>query len=354
MNISDTATLGSSDVEVTVLGLGSAPLGGLFAAVTDSEADSTIEGAWECGIRFFDTAPCYGYGVAERAMGRVLSHKPRSELTLATKVGRLLLADGDPAREDMMVQYQGVHLYRGVPPVRPFFDFSADAVLRSLDSSLERLGLDRVDVVHIHDPDDWHDEALEGAFPVLDRLRSEGVIGAIGAGMGQWQMLARFAQEADFDCFLLAGRYTLLDQSALAELLPICEQRDISIIAGGVYNSGILCNPEPRRAGNAERTPNAIESWRQNVTFDYTPASKEWAERAQRLKDVCDRHDVPLMAAAIQFPLAHPAVACVLTGPRSVAELDENVRMFEYDIPDDLWSELRAEHLLPDHAPIPA
>jgi D-threo-aldose 1-dehydrogenase len=227
------------------------------------------------------------------------------------------------------------HLFKDVPALNPVYDFSYDGVMRSVEESLERLGVERVDVLHVHDPDDHLEEALAGAYPALDRLRAEGAIGAVGAGMTQTPALVRLAQAADFDCFLLAGRYTLLDHGGLTELLPLCEQRGISLIVGGVYNSGILADPAP------------------GATFDYAQAPPALLERARRLHEVCARHGVPLKAAAIQFPLGHPAVASVLTGCRSAAELEENVRMFETPIPADLWAELRAEDLLAPDVPVP-
>ena len=245
----------------------------------------------------------------------VLRTKPRDEFVLATKVGRLLRPDAPP---------EPGQAFHGVPAVNPVFDFSYDGVMRSLEESLERFGLDRVDVLHIHDPDEHHDEALAGAYRALDRLRSEGTIRAVGAGMNQAEMPARFAREADFDCFLLAGRYTLLDRSGARELLPLCAERGIAIIAGGVFNSGILANPEP------------------GGKFDYRTAPPDIVARAQRLAATCARHGVELKAAAIQFPLRHAAVASVLTGCRSVAEVEENVRMFDAPVPDDLWRELDA------------
>lgn len=222
-----------------------------------------------------------------------------------------------------------------MPPLNPVFDFSAEGVLRSVDESLERLRLDRIDVVHVHDPDDHYEAALTQAYPALDRLRGEGAIGAIGAGMNQVEMLVRFAREADFDCFLVAGRYTLLDQTALPQLLPLCRERNIAVIVGGVYNSGILVDPKP------------------GATFDYRPALPSWLERAQKLRAICDRHAVPLMAAAIQFPLAHPAVASLLVGARSKTELEENLDLLALPIPAELWTELRSEGLLPEEAPVP-
>ena len=300
---------------MTQLGLGSAPLGGLFEAVSDDEAHRVVEAAWQAGIRFFDTAPLYGHGLAEQRFGAVLRTKPRDEFVIATKVGRLLRKDAPP---------EPGQAYKGAPPVNPVFDFSYDGVMRSAEESLVRLGLDRIDVLHIHDPDDHYEEALSGAYRALDRMRSEGMIKAVGAGMNQAEMLARFAREADFDCFLLAGRYTLLDRIGLKELLPLCVEKGIAIIAGGVFNSGILADPRP------------------GATYNYTVAPPQLVERAAQLNAICKRHGVDLKAAAIQFPLRHAAVASVLTGCRSVAEVEENVRMFETPVPDTLWDELDA------------
>jgi D-threo-aldose 1-dehydrogenase len=241
--------------------------------------------------------------------------KPRDEFVLATKVGRLLRADAPPDPSQS---------YKGVPPVNPIFDFSYDGVMRSVEESLDRLGLDRIDILHIHDPDEHFSEAVAGAYRALDRLRSEGSIKAVGAGMNQAEMLVRFAREANFDCFLLAGRYTLLDRRGAVELLPLCVKRGIAIIAGGVFNSGILADPTP------------------GTTFDYRPAPAELVQRAAYLKSVCAGQGVELKAAAIQFPLRHPAVASVLTGCRSVAEVEENVRMFHAPIPHALWQQLDA------------
>jgi D-threo-aldose 1-dehydrogenase len=332
MEPSTPARLGRTGLTVTRVGLGTAPLGGLYEPVDDEAAEGTIERAWQLGIRFFDTAPLYGHGLSERRLGRALAGRPRAEFVLATKVGRLLRADAPPDESQLS---GGLERWKDVPPVNPVFDFSYDGVLRSIEESLERLGLDRVDVLYIHDPDEHYEQALASAYPALDRLRSEGTIGAVGAGMNQSEMLVRFAREADFDCFLLAGRYTLLDQSALAELLPLCVERGIAIVLGGVYNSGILADPRP------------------GGFFDYSFAPCELVERAQRLRAVCARHRVPLKAAAIQFPLAHPAVTSLLVGPRSVAELEDNLALLRVDIPAALWDDLRAEGLLPQEAPTP-
>ncbi|MDQ2942713.1 MAG: aldo/keto reductase [Candidatus Dormibacteraeota bacterium] len=310
---------------MTVLGFGTAPLGGLYEALADDEAIRVVEAAWDAGIRFFDTAPQYGNGLAEQRLGAVLSTKSRDEYVLATKVGRLLRV-GAPAESAN---------FPGAPPLNPVFDFSYEGVMRSVDESVERLGIDRIDILHIHDPDEHFEEALSGAYRALDQLRSDGTIKAVGAGMNQAEMLARFAREAQFDCFLLAGRYTLLDQVGLKDLLPLCIERGIAIIAGGVFNSGILANPKP------------------GAHFNYGTAPDVLLQRAERLNEICEHHGVSLKAAAIQFPLAHPAVQAVLTGCRSVDELEENVEAFQTPIPGSLWEDLMAKGLLSAEAPVP-
>lgn len=327
MNPREMVELGRTGLQVTRLGLGSAPLGGLFTPVDEREAVRVVERAYELGIRFFDTAPLYGTGLAEQRMGAALAQYPRDSYVIATKVGRLIREGGAPE--------QGQN-FKGTPAgLNPVFDFSAEGVRASHRESLRRLGLDRVDVLHIHDPDDHFEEALGQAYPALETLRQEGVIRAVGAGMNQPEMPARFARAADFDCFLLAGRYTLLDQSGLDELLPLCLERGISIIGGGVFNSGILAAPKP------------------GATYAYAPASPEVLGRAQRLQDVCRNHGVQLPVAAIQFPFGHPAVATVVVGARSVGEIDEDVAMFEEPVPAALWQELRAEGLLAAGTPAP-
>ena len=326
MNPRELVPLGRTSVVVTRFGLGTAPLAGLFEAVEEDQALQVIEHAWDAGIRFFDTAPLYGHGLAELRLGHFLPSKPRDEFTLCSKVGRLLRADAPP---------EPGQAYRGTPAVNPMFDFSYDGVMRSVEESLERLGLERIDVLHIHDPGDHYEEALKGAYRALDRLRADGVIRAVGAGMNQAEMLTRFAHDGNFDCFLLAGRYTLLDQVALKELLPVCVEKGIAIIAGGVYNSGILADPKP------------------GAHYDYAAAPAPLLERARRIRAVCERHGVPLMAAAVQFPMGHPAVNAVVVGCRSKAHLEETLRMFEMDIPPELWGDLKADGLLGDNVPTP-
>ena len=318
----ETRELGSSGVRVTRFALGTAPLGGLYEPVGDADARATVDEAWRLGVRTFDTAPHYGAGVAEQRLGAALRERPRSELVLSTKVGRLLVEPGTPA-PSMFAEDSGLERR---------FDFSADGVRRSLEDSLERLGLDRADIVLVHDPDDHLDEAIASALPALAALRDEGVIGAIGAGMNTVAPLVRIVREADVDCILLAGRHTLLDHSASAELLPLCVERGVSVIAAGVLNSGILGDP------------------RDGATFDYEPASAARLEQARRVGAVCARHGVSLPVAATAFPLRHPAVACVLVGARSPDEVAADVEAMQRAIPDALWADLVSAGLLPETA----
>lgn len=324
---SERRPLGRTGLTVSAMGLGTAPLAGLYDEVDERDAVATVRHAVDLGVRLLDTAPLYGHGLAESRLGLGLQGVARDDVVVCTKVGRLLRADAAP---------EPGQVFRGVPPVNPVFDFSADGVARSLEESLERLGLDRVDVVHVHDPDDFGEQAVRETFPALVRWRDEGVVGAIGAGMNQSELLARFVQEVDLDCLLLAGRYTLLDQSGLDELLPLCEHRGVAVIAGGVFNSGLLADPKP------------------GAPYDYAPAPEDLVARARRLGEVCASHGASLKAAALQFPLAHPAVPCVLTGTRSVAELDENARLLAEPVPAGVWADLRAEGLLRPDAPVPA
>jgi D-threo-aldose 1-dehydrogenase len=287
------------------LGLGTASIAGLYEAVDEESAHAVVNRAWELGIRYFDTAPYYGSGNAERRLGAGLRERPRDDFVVSTKVGRLL-RPGESGWHD-------------APRLQAYFDFSYDAALRSLEQSLERLGLDRVDIAFIHDPDDHYDEALAGAYRALARLRDDGVVRAIGVGMNQTELLCRFAREADPDCFLLAGRYTLLDRSAAEDLLPLCAERGIAVVAAGVFNSGVL-------AGGR--------------TYDYDSASNAVLERVTELRETCARHEVPLAAAALQFPLRHPAVGHILVGCRTPLEVEEDVRLSALDLKQELWDEL--------------
>ncbi|MGW3786695.1 aldo/keto reductase [Micromonospora chokoriensis] len=325
MRATDQVTVGRTDVSVTRLGLGLAPIGGLFTAVGDEVAHATVEAAWDLGLRYFDTAPLYGSGLSERRAGAVLADKPRREFTLSTKVGRLLVPGGG----------DGQGFWAEPTDSTPRFDFSAAGVRRSHAESLARLGLDRIDIAHIHDPDDHLAEAVSGAYPALAHLREAGEIGAVGAGMNQARALVQLAGAGDFDCFMLAGRYTLLDQSGLDQLLPLCQEKGISVLAAGVYNSGLLADPRP------------------GAPFDYAPADQKLLDRAIAIRSVCERHGVPLRAAAIQFPFGHPAVASVVVGARDPEQVADNVAMVEWEVPDTLWADLKAEGLLPSEVPTP-
>ena len=323
-----TTTLGGGAVEVSELALGCAGLGNLYQPVTDEAALATVEAAWDAGIRTFDTAPHYGLGLSERRLGSALRGRPRDTYTISTKVGRLLVPNPEGG-DDL------AHGFAVPATHRRVWDFTADGVLRSLEASLDRLGLDRVDIVLLHDPDEHAEQALREAYPALERLRAEGVVGAIGVGMNQSALPVRFLRETDIDVVLLAGRYTLLDQDGLTELLPEAAARGRSVVIGGVFNSGLLTAPRP------------------GATYDYAPAPQPVLDQALRLLEVTERNGVPLRAAALRFPFGHPAVASVLTGARSPEELRDTVEQLRRPIPDALWDELRAEGLLTPGTPVP-
>ncbi len=330
MNATEKVAIGRTDVRVSRLGFGGVPLGGLYNDVSEPEAGATVRHALELGINYFDTAPIYGFGKSESRLGRELALCHRDSIVVATKVGYTLVPD-DGARDEKVF-----HRFANVPPVRPIFDYSYDGIMRTFEGSLKRLNLSRVDILNIHDPDEHWEEAIGIVYPVLHKLRSEGVVRAIGVGMNQAEMLARFAQEADFDCLLVAGRYTLIDHTGLHELLPVCERKDISVIIGGPFNSGILATGA-----------------RPGATYNYVDASPAMLEKVAAIEAVCGRYHVPLKAAALQFPVAHPAVAAIIPGARSAAEVEENARMMNAPIPSDFWKELRHLNLLPPEAPVP-
>ena len=315
---------------VTPLSFGGAPIGNLYRETGDADARAAIDAAWRSGVRYFDTAPHYGLGLSERRLGEALSERPRDEYVISTKVGRLLVpGDDGPGLSEGYAVRAGL---------RRRWDFSRDGVLRSLEGSLERLGLDRVDVLYLHDPDDHWEQAAGQAYPALAELRDQGVVRAIGAGMNQSEMLARFVRETDIDLIMLAGRYTLLEQGALDELLPLCVERGVGVIAVGVFNSGLLSRAWPERGAK----------------YDYADAPVDLVERARALAAVCERHGVALPAAALQFPFAHPAVVSVGVGCRTAAQLERNVELFGAPVPGALWGELVAEGLLRADAPVPA
>jgi D-threo-aldose 1-dehydrogenase len=339
--------LGRSPVLVTELSFGGAAIGNLFTEVSEQDARAAVDAAWAGGIRAFDTAPHYGLGLSERRLGDALRHRPRDEYVISTKVGRLLepappappaapaaghqahghQSPGHPAAAHSAGAAAGSDTEGFAVPARYVrrFDFSADGVTRSLEESLRRLGLDRVDIALIHDPDDHADQAIREAYPALEKLRAAGVVGAIGVGMNQAELLTRFVTDTDVDLVLVAGRYTLLDRSAAAELLPAALRRGVSVIAGGVFNSGVLAAPV---AG---------------ATYNYQAAPAALLERAGRLQETCARFGVPLRAAAARFPLTHPAVASVLIGARNAAEVTDALRLRALDIPAALWDLIAAQ-----------
>ncbi|MEU0249957.1 aldo/keto reductase [Streptomyces sp. NPDC006235] len=324
-------TLGGTGVRVTELSFGAAGIGNLFRPVSDEAASAAVEAAWDAGVRTFDTAPHYGLGLSERRLGAALRGRDRDTYTVSTKVGRLL----EPAPEGG----RGDDLDHGfaVPDThRRVWDFSSDGVLRSLEESLDRLGMDRVDIALLHDPDHHAEQALTEAYPALERLRGEGVVKAIGIGVNQCALPARFLRETDIDVVLLAGRYTLLEQEGLAEVLPEAAARGRSVIVGGVFNSGLLTDP---KCGS---------------TFDYAPTPPHVLDRALHMKAVTERHGVPLRAAALRLPFGHPAVASVLSGARSAEEVRDTVDQLGRTVPAAVWDGLRAEGLLPPHVPVPA
>jgi D-threo-aldose 1-dehydrogenase len=307
----ETRRIGTTDVEVTKLGLGGGSLG--LGGVSDEDAPGIVDAAWAGGVRYFDTAPLYGTGRSEQRAGRALSQRPRDEFVLSTKVGRLLVP-GDEGELDVR------------------YDYSAEGVRASVEASLERLGLDRIDILLCHDIDTWthregqpaiYEAARTGALRALTELRDEGVIRAWGLGVNEWQVCDRVLDEFEPDCFLLAGRFTLLEQEPLATFLPRCIERKVSIIVGGPYNSGLLANAD-----------------RAQATYDYQPVDDDRWERAQRIRAICDAHGVDIRAAALQYPLRHPAVAAVIPGARSVAEVTQNLGFIDAPIPDALWDAL--------------
>jgi len=315
LDLSQTVSVGKTDLQVPRFGLGTAPIGDMFEKLPDEQAIATIRYSLEQGINFFDTAPLYGAGLAERRLGEALVDVPRDSYILETKVGRLVQPDG-----------------------KVTFNYSRDEVLRSVEASLERLKLDHIDILLVHDADvdDKYEQALTESFPTLIELREQGVIKAVGAGMNQWQMEWEFARHIDVNCFLLAGRYTLLEQTSL-DFLAYCQQNDISVFLGGVYNSGILAvGPKP------------------GAKYNYRDAPPEIMDKAARLQAVCERHGVPLNVAALNFSLAHPGVTSLIVGAVKPEEVAANVKALQTDIPAALWADLQAEGLLEEGVPTPA
>lgn len=314
-----TKQLGTSGIEVGRYSVGTAALGGLFTAVDDHDASDMVAAALEAGITYFDTAPQYGHGLSELRLGRALAGLDRDSFTIATKVGRLVVDNPDAV---------GTEWFPDAPPSDMVFAFDRDSILQSIDESLQRLRLDRIDVVNIHDPDDFADQAIAESYPVLHDLRDQGVIRAIGVGMNQSAIPTRFVTETDIDAVLLAGRYTLLDQSATADLIPAARSAGVSVVIGGVFNSGILADPD-----NSPR-------------FDYRPATPEVIARVHHIREMCRSHNVELIQAALAFALRERAVTSVLLGARNRAELERSLTIDVDAVPNDLWHDLAEEGLI--------
>lgn len=303
---------GKNALHVTNFGLGTAPIGNA-THVADADADATVQHAYTLGVRLFDSAPLYGGGVAETRLGRALRGIPRASYVISTKIGRVVSSTPGP-----------------LP-----FDYSYDGIMRCIEGSLQRLNTDRLEIVLVHDPDNHEQEALASAFPTLQELRRQGVIKAVGAGMNQWQMEQRFAEQADPDVFLLAGRYTLLEQTSL-DFLRLCKEKGIGIFLGGVFNSGILATG-----------PVA------NAQYQYAAAPASILEKTRKIDAVCQRFGVPLNVAALHFAQAHPTVTALVVGAVKPAEVEANVAALAMDVPGELWQELRAQGLIEADAPTP-
>jgi D-threo-aldose 1-dehydrogenase len=323
-----TRTVSGTEVSLTEIGFGAAVIGNLYRETSDQEAEEAIDVAWRAGVRYFDTAPHYGLGLSERRLGQALKAYPRADVVVSSKVGRLLVPNPDPSGRD--------HEDFAVPDdLRRVRDYSRDGVLRSIDATLVRTGLDRLDVVYVHDPDDHWQQAVEEAVPTLDGLRSQGVVRAIGVGMNQSPMLARFLRETPVDVVMMAGRYTLLEQDALDGALAAATAEGKSVVAAGVFNSGILSRPRPRSGAK----------------YNYKEARPELLARVDQMADICERHGTSLPAAAIAFPLAHPNVVNVTLGMRSATEVQQNIDGYHAAVPEGVWSDLRAAGLLRPDAP---
>lgn len=331
---SDQRKLPRSGIELSAMGLGCAQLGGLYQAMSDAEAQAIVDAAWEAGIRYFDTAPYYGYTLSERRLGDALRERDRDSFVISTKAGRLMKLDAG-------VQ-PGENGWAQPLPFRPHFDYSYDGIMRSHQDSLRRLSLERVDILYVHDIGQathgtlhnhyWKQLTHGGGFRALTCLREEGSVRAIGLGVNEWQVVADAIEACDIDCALLAGRYTLLEQAARKPLLDQCAERGIGIVIGGPFNSGIL-------AGTRK--------------FNYEDAPAPIIARVEAIEAVCREHSVPIQAAALQFPMAHPAVVCCVAGAHSPEQLRQNAAWFAQKLPDRLWQDLVRHRLVDRHAPTP-
>lgn len=332
--------LASQCLEISELGFGTAPLGNLYKPISDDEANDALEDAWDAGIRYYDTAPLYGLGLSETRLNRFLRTKPRSEYILSSKVGRLMARSEEADRT-------GIGKWFNVPSRKERYDYSYDGVMRSVEFSYERLGVSKIDILYVHDlcvfthgskkaSEERVTEFFEnGGYAAMLKLREEGVVSAIGGGINEWEVCQTLAERGDFDVFLLAGRYTLLEQTALDTFLPLCEKRGIKIVTGGPYNSGILATGPVKGA-----------------FYNYDTASQSIIDRVAAIERVCTSHGVSLKAAALQFPLFHSTHLSVVPGAQSAEELNNNLEVYKAVIPSSLWSDLKTEGLLRQDAPV--
>lgn len=311
--------IGTRQVESRFV-LGCAPLGNLFAPVSEADALATLEAAWDAGTRAFDTAPHYGVGLSEERLGKFLRGRDRSEFVVSTKVGRLLVASDD--------EVSGVEGFYETPPRTRVLDYSARGVRRSIEESCERLGLECIDIALIHDPDNFEDAAFNEAYPALVELRERGVVKAIGVGMNQVPMVERFVRETDIDCALVAGRYSLLNDDIGPSFFELCEKRNVALLLAGVFNSGVLANPSPE------------------ATYNYQPVSASLLARVEAIRSACERFDVSLRVAAVQYALRAPSVAAVVVGARSADEVVDDIACLYASPPDALFQELRDLQLI--------
>jgi len=328
---------GRVDLEVTAFSFGTAPSGNFLKPVSESDAQAMFETAWDAGVRLYDTAPMYGHGLAELRTGHYLRWKPRDEYVLASKVGRLL----KPAKRETI----DFTPWSDAAPFTPHFDYSYDGTMRAFEDSLQRLGLERMDICFIHDIDRFtrgdeqpevFRQAMDGCWRALEKLRNERVVRAIGVGVNEWEVCYEALKQRDFDGFLLAGRYTLLEQEALNGFLPLCQERGAAVIVGGCFNSGILATGA-----------------RPGAKYNYSPAPGAVMEKVARIEKVCAEFNVPLPAAALQFVTAHPAIPSFIAGTRSVEQLKQNLAWFSHPIPAAFWEELKRTGLLREDAPTP-
>ena len=333
----ETREFGRSELNVTAFGYGAAQVGNFFRTMSDADSDEMFQAAWDAGIRYFDTAPFYGHGLSELRTGHSLRWKDRDSYVLSSKVGRLLT----PARRADISFSPWVD----AAPFKVHYDYSYDGTLRSFEDSLQRLGLERMDICLIHDVDvftlgkdqpELFKQAMDGAWRALESLRSQKVVKAIGVGVNEWQVCHEALKQRDFDCFLLAGRYTLLEQDALDEFLPLCQTRGAAVVVGGGFNSGILATGA-----------------KSGARYNYAPAPEHMMKRVRELEKVCEEFDVPLPAAALQFVVAHPAIPTVISGTSTAAQLAQNLAWFSYPIPRSFWGALKERGLLREDAPTP-